>query len=261
MSIFSLREPRSTWEMCLWSCLWGVTFMTLIDVEDLCLLCMGPVSGLGNLDSPGRHRMLHGGMHSLLQNLHCVGDGTGYFKPLLPCCLCPIDLQFQAETNPLSLQLLLLSILPQHQEKKPRGKHLLQGVQAPAPGHAFHYRFKFFTHHQSVQHILFPPGFFLVGFAFWGIWTLHVHFQFTTTSLFIVVSFLFCRICSNIHFFIHYVSESNLFSVHLAKAAADTKIRPFYASKCCSTKLYPCSVSIYLFTYFSLFMGQFVCLF
>lgn len=136
MSIFSLREPRNSWEMCLWSCLWGVTFMTLIDVEDLCLLCMGPVSGLGNLDSPGRHRMLHGGMHSLLQNLHSVGDGTGYFKPLLPCCLCPIDLQFQAETNPLSLQLLLLNILPQHQEKKPRGKHLLQGMQAPAPGYA-----------------------------------------------------------------------------------------------------------------------------
>lgn len=66
MSIFSLREPRNTWEMCLWSCLWGVTFMTLIDVEDLCLLCMGPVSGLGNLDSPGWHRMLHEGMHSLL---------------------------------------------------------------------------------------------------------------------------------------------------------------------------------------------------
>lgn len=134
-------------------------------------------------------------------------------------------------------------------------KHPPQGMQAPAPGHAFHYRFKFFTHHQSVQHILFPPGFFLVGVAFWGIWSLHVHFQFTTMSLFIVVSFLFCRICSNIHFFIHCVSELNLFSVHLAKAAADTKIRPFYASKCCSTKLYPCSVSIYLFTYFSLFMG------
>lgn len=114
--------------MCLWSCLWGITFMTLIDVEDLCLLCMGPVSGLGNLDSPGRHRMLHEGMHSLLQNPHCVGDGTRYFKPLLPCCLYPIDLQFQAETNPLSLQLLLLSILPQHQEKKPRGKHPPQGM-------------------------------------------------------------------------------------------------------------------------------------
>lgn len=273
MSIFSLREPRNTWEMCLWSCLWGVTFMTLIDVEDLCLLCMGPVSGLGNLDSPGRHRMLHGGMHSLLQNLHCVGDGTGYFKPLLPCCLCPIDLQFQAETNPLSLQLLLLNILPQHQEKKPRGKHLLQGMQAPAPGYASTRPRACFSlqiqilYSSSICSTHSLSSWFLLGrICLLGdlviACTFPVHYYVIVHSS--ILSFLQNlnqNSNSNIHFFIHYVSESNLFSVHLAKAAADTKIRPFYASKCCSTKLYPCSVSIYLFTYFSLFMGQFVCLF